>query len=243
MLTTENPTIRAYADVNHINTYYFSDLPIRGDIASITQYCSGNSITLVSYINDPLIGSRNSNEGGRLYNYWDSLTSTWYNKFGYEPIVIEITTQSLVPSYSIGDSLLGGIIFYTWSGGTHGLISALSDVSTSIEWGCSGTTISTGTAIGSGNQNTINILAGCVTRPIAGSLCKVSSDWYLPSKDEFYQMYIQKTIIGGFDGTFYWTSSEYDSSNSYIWRFDTNVSDINGKQFGTDLHVRAIRDF
>jgi hypothetical protein len=66
-------------------------------------------------------------------------------------------------TYTIGQSALGGVIAYINGGGstgTSGLVATVSDISTSTEWGCVGTTISgaDGTAIGTGNQNTIDII-------------------------------------------------------------------------------------
>ena len=62
----------------------------------------------------------------------------------------------------IGDSHQGGIIFYL-DGNGGGLIAAPTDHPTNAEWGCYESAISgaDGTAIGTGNQNTIDIVAGC----------------------------------------------------------------------------------
>ncbi|MEI6596847.1 MAG: DUF1566 domain-containing protein [bacterium] len=122
---------------------------------------------------------------------------------------------------SIGLAHQGGKIAYL-SGFNSGLIAALSDQSTAAAWGCSGTAISgaDGTAIGTGNQNTIDIMAGCATAGIAARLCRGVTingytDWYLPSKDELNQLYINRVAIGGFTTNYYWSSSEYDAN--YAW--------------------------
>lgn len=44
------------------------------------------------------------------------------------------------------------------------------------------------------------------------------SDWYLPTKDELYQMFLLKNSIGGFTTTNYWSSS-YDSNSYNIYYF------------------------
>jgi hypothetical protein len=87
MPTIENPIVRAYNDTSHNNSLYFPDLPIKGDAASVQQYCTQSGVTLVSYTTDT---PRYANDGARAYNYWDTVTSEWKNAFGYSPIVIEI---------------------------------------------------------------------------------------------------------------------------------------------------------
>jgi hypothetical protein len=131
---------------------------------------------------------------------------------------------------------------------THGLIAAPSDQSTGSSWGCFGTTIigADGTAIGTGSQNTIDILAGCATIGIAAEICSNfimvgSSDWYLPSKDELNKLYINRVAIGGFANNNYWSSTESGSNMAWYMNFN------NGLQFDFDkrttYYVRAIRSF
>ena len=129
------------------------------------------------------------------------------------------------PTIAIGQSYQGGKIAYILQAGEigydanvqHGLIAAPSDQGTA-EWGCYGTEISgaDGTAIGTGAQNTIDIMNGCSEVGIAARLCGDLvlggySDWYLPSLDELNQLYINRVAIGGFANYYYWSSTEYDN--------------------------------
>lgn len=149
---------------------------------------------------------------------------------------------------AIGDSYQGGKVAYIDGTNIHGLIAATADQGTLPTWGCYGTAISgaDGTAIGTGNQNTIDIMAGCATAGIAARVCGDLveggySDWYLPSKDELNQLYINKTAIGGFTTSNYWSSSEGDASHAWGQYFD------NGGQNGSDKtdtnYMRAVRAF
>jgi hypothetical protein len=152
-------------------------------------------------------------------------------------------------TYTIGQAALGGIIAYINGGGstgTSGLVATVANVSTGAAWGCSGTSISTSTAIGTGNQNTINIMAGCATAGIAARLCGDLteggfSDWYLPSKNELNALYINRVAIGGFASGNYWSSTENDSFSAWSQSF------VNGGQYDDDknltYYVRAIRSF
>jgi hypothetical protein len=162
--------------------------------------------------------------------------------------------------FTIGQSYQGGIIAYIDSSGIHGLIAAPSNQGLA-SWGCSsgGTLISgaDGTAIGTGNQNTIDIMTGCDDAGIAARLCGDLvlggySDWYLPSKDELNQLYLNRVAIGGFvssgghAGFLYWSSSEVSNLYAWIQNFgDDWVGDgfqtYGGKHGG--VNVRAVRAF
>jgi len=158
---------------------------------------------------------------------------------------VSFTTSST--SFYIGQNFGGGIVFYVDGTGYHGLIAATSDLGYS-EWGCNGTSIpGTSTDIGAGQANTITILNGCSHTGTAAQICNDLvlngyDDWYLPSKDELNQIYLQKNIIGGFVSGYCWSSSEYNATNA--WAQDLR----NGLQVGaikdvTTGHIRAVRTF
>ena len=156
----------------------------------------------------------------------------------------------------IGGTYQGGKIAYILQSGdpgyiagqTHGLIAAALDQSTATEWGCVGTLIpgADGIALGTGNQNTIDIMAGCATAGIAASLCGDLvlggySDWYLPSKDELNKLYINRVAVGGFSSGTYWSSSEFNYTNAWYQYFPDGSQGNFYKYF--TYYVRAVRAF
>jgi hypothetical protein len=113
---------------------------------------------------------------------------------------------------------------------------------------------STMTDIGRGFQNTLAMLeqdntpsyAGTISRDYRGP--RGYNDWFLPSKDELYQLYLQKTIVGGFTKNFYWSSSEATSDvpsedGTLGWRMYSSIG-IGSMNFkSTSNGVRPIRAF
>ena len=107
-------------------------------------------------------------------------------------------------------------------------------------------TLPDGTAIGTGAQNTIDIMNGCATAGIAASLCGDLvlggySDWYLPSIDELTQLYINRVAIGGFANNFYWSSTEIYFTDAWVQDFFYGIQDYSNKSNYYD--VRAVRAF
>ena len=147
---------------------------------------------------------------------------------------------------SIGDMHQGGIVFYL-DGNGGGLIAAPSDQSQGADWGCEGSLIGAdGTAIGTGNQNTIDIEAGCTTSGTAADFCANLtlggySDWFLPSKDELYRMYVNKAAIGGSWHMYYWNSKEDGVNGAWRQSFYDGTR-LTGIKYGQN-NVRAVRAF
>jgi hypothetical protein len=169
------------------------------------------------------------------------------------PTTSTTTTTTTLVSYTIGESALGGVIAYINGGGstgTSGLVATIGNVnvSTTIIWGCDGLSIPTGTAIGTGNANTIAIMADCVTADIAARLCGDLteggfSDWYLPSKDELAQLYINRALIG-FDTSVanltWFSSSEVNATTVFALDYPTGIYTYAKSSYG---NVRGVRSF
>jgi len=168
---------------------------------------------------------------------------------------------TLITTLSIGDTHQGGIIFYL-DGNGGGLIAAPTDQSTGVLWGCYGTAITgaDGTVIGTGNQNTIDIIAECTTTGIAAEICanltlNGYSDWFLPSKNELNKMYLNigqgnalgLGNIGGFAtgilSSGYWSSTQRNANTNEAWAlFFDNGLPINYTKWNSMI-VRAVRSF
>ena len=108
---------------------------------------------------------------------------------------------------------------------------------------------SDGTAIGTGLQNTIDIVNNCTSSTgYAASVCDSLllngyTDWFLPSKEELHLMYSNLKLFGtgNFSNSAYWSSSEMTSV--FAWQ----VIFTNGLTQGTSKNsfalVRPIRVF
>jgi hypothetical protein len=162
----------------------------------------------------------------------------------------------------IGQSYGGGKIAYVLQPGDHGyaaaqwhgLIAATADQGTAQVWSNVSKLLGgTGTALGTGDQNTKWIVAqdGCTSG--AAYLCAYlveggRSDWYLPSKDELNKLYLNRAAIGGFftlTDAYYWSSSEVDASSAWAQLFDRGLQlkAVKGLSSTYFVSVRAVRDF
>ena len=151
----------------------------------------------------------------------------------------------------------GGLIFYdkgSYSDGWRYLEAAASDQGSAAGWGCDGTPITgaDSTEIGTGSQNTIDIITGCAETNKAAYICanlnlNGYADWFLPSKDELNLMYqnLHLNGLGGFrnyiSSSSYWCSSEFDSTRASLQTFYTGNQSTIRKMYG--YSVRAARAF
>lgn len=74
-------------------------------------------------------------------------------------------------------------------------------------------------------------------------LFAIYDDWFLPSKDELNQMYINLYLegVGGFNANLYWSSSENSSISVFYQNFTDGSQDVSNKS--NSLYVRACRSF
>ena len=113
-------------------------------------------------------------------------------------------------------------------------------------------TAADGTAIGTGAQNTVDIIDDNPAATASSNASKYCanlvyggySDWFLPSKDELAQLRIQRDAIGDLQTAEYWTSTEYLNAWYLAWaqRIDTGVQASRGKSSQT-AYVRPVRSF
>ena len=106
-----------------------------------------------------------------------------------------------------------------------------------------------GTAIGTGAQNTIDIVAqaGNVAATSAAVYCSdlVSggySDWFLPSRDELNQMYVNRVALNTGLTNLYWSSTEYTANVAWVQDFMYSGNQANSNKIYA-LYVRPVRAF
>ncbi|MCL5018407.1 MAG: hypothetical protein M1416_01415 [Candidatus Pacearchaeota archaeon] len=134
----------------------------------------------------------------------------------------------------LGDGPAGGWIFYDkgyYSDGWRYLEAAPNN-----QRGIWGTTFfdvpgADGTEIGTGKQNTLDIITGDPALNKAADICadysiinngKSYDDWFLPSSSELHQMFLSlhKQGVGNFIDSFYWSSKESSQESAIIFYFN-----------------------
>jgi len=171
---------------------------------------------------------------------------------------IDILSATTV--YQVGDLSEGGMVFYLDETGQHGLVASQEDLDGAYEWGCYGGDVEIADfnfQIGTGLENTSAIVNqncqtvnGGITAAQAAIDAEIDgyTDWFLPSRNELYQMYLN-IGQGGLDDNYnvgvfyggYWSSSEDFIDQAWY------VSFLNGYSLATiknsTMKVRVIRSF
>ena len=218
--------------------------------------CEKESVTPATLEADTAVDFRSASKRLVLHNTGSS-SNPWE--------VIEVSDMAYQKAHQghgdkvVGDAHADGIIFYLADTPTDlngdgkpdlGLVAATADPE-SAPWGCNGNISGAdGTGVGTGRQNTDDILAGCNDSPIAASLARAHNgggytDWFLPSKDELNLMYenLHKEGLGGFASVYYWSSTEFGFNDAWLQSFSNGGQSGYPKSISDNLSVRAVRAF
>lgn len=166
--------------------------------------------------------------------------------------------------YALGDrGPAGGFIFYVnpnyETDGWRFLEAAPGDLG-EMTWGTIDFSVqgASGTAVGTGKQNTIDIVNSDPSDATAADACAnynvvkdgvTYDDWFLPSRDELEEIFTNLRLkhIGNFyvnennEYEAYWTSSQADSEQCWGKCFETLITMGGPKEF--PLYVRPVRAF
>ena len=166
-----------------------------------------------------------------------------------------VTDEPLVPA-AVGDLRDGGVVFWVNpADNTHGLVCAMVNQSTGTQWynGSYIDAAATALAIGTGSANTDAIISvqGSVETNYAAGLAKAYTgggftNWYLPSKDELNEIYLNQTTLAAIPGfeyfaSVYWSSSEDNTYGAWEQYFGDGSQNNNYKD--ASASVRAVRSF
>ena len=178
-------------------------------------------------------------------------------------------TDTEPPAIAVGDFHEGGVVFYLDDTG-FGLIASVFDAGMA-DWAMLYASVpgAYGEGIGEGQSNTQNAVdhfsGGSDTYAV--HLCDNAtdggqSDWFLPSKEELWEMLLQQDAIdaqaaqrGGDmieDSRFYWSSTQSDSDPRYVHGAYSELFDTSGNSVGPyaatnskneSMYVRPVRSF
>jgi hypothetical protein len=160
-------------------------------------------------------------------------------------------------SHYIGESYGGGIVFYVYDNGQHGLITSNTYIGENIRWdaGTYTNTVAFADGVGAGKTNTAIIIANQGYgdgATYAARICNEYSvtvggvtygDWYLPSIHELNLLYLVKDIVVVSPPAIYWSSTEIDTNFTWSKDFGNGDQYSSNKMIPMSHWVRAVRAF
>jgi DUF1680 family protein len=223
----------------------------RAELTATTERVGDGNAVVVNAVSRSLTNRRAAAKPLRLIPY-----HLWANR-GAGQMSVWLSEREYAPG-DVGPA--GGLIFHVnpnESDGWRYLEAAPFDQSAGAKWGCFRNAIAgaRGTAVGTGKQNTADIVAACKDAETAAALCAHLSlngfnDWFLPSRDELALMYtrlkasgaIDFGVRGVVDNVSYWTSTQQttDMAN-HIDFADSGRQHYDDKDY--PRRVRAVRAF
>lgn len=239
-LTTQNPagafSIDTLTGVLSVANALLFDFETRTNLTGVVKVSNGSV-------------SKNTNLSIQLTDVPESLSVQNRLDNGETPFQIYSGNAALLDSLW-GKTWQGGLIFYLNTANGSGMVAAPGDQGT-LNWGCQGTNIpGTGTTIGTGAINTQLIVNGCSVPNSAARVCynlvlNGYSDWYLPSKDELFQIHknLKLKLLGDIATHRYWSSSQYNAQFAYCQFMNLNVNQLYYDKDLIAYPVRAVRTF
>ncbi len=194
------------------------------------------------------------------FYYWENSVSEWIPLYSKSTTVIQGADQ-----HYVGELYGGGIIFYVYQNGQHGLIASLDDLG-DPSWGGEWGPDYTGTNDKSwwdGASNTAAAVAEGAGPNTAIGLCDAYSstvdgitydDWHLPSIGELKALeeaaYVLFKVLDE-DGdsntnapdysSDYWASTADGNKDAYSFSFDNTHTNVEDR--GSWYKIRAVRSF
>ena len=237
--TTGNAATATYAgNITATSNTTLASLPNLNTVGTITNgVWNGNTIDIAH----GGTGLNTSGTSGQILITTESGTLTWTN------------SSTLTGAHYIGESYGGGIVFYVYENGKHGLIVSSTDQSTGVYWSKSAsytTTNAVRDGVNAGMTNTERIILSQGTGNYAAQVAANYKgggfgDWYLPSITELNLLYAQRQLMFsiGYSNTYYWSSNENPSNITQAWAYNFTGSGYFGLKYYNSVSVRAIRSF